>query len=524
MNAIIYCRVSSRDQVEGTSLESQESACREYAVRHSFTVSRVFIEEGESAKVADRTQLLELLSYCQNKSHAVEALLVWKVDRFARNVEDHYAIKATLRKHGVNVVSVTEPIQADPNGKLLETILAGFAQFDNDIRAMRTVQGMSQKLRDGIWPWKPPLGYLPPKAGKKRQADQPDPTRFEPIRKAWELLATGAYTKASILRLLRTWGVKGYRGQMLCAQRIDQIFRNPYYAGILMDPWTRAEYKGEHVPMVTPSEFARVQQVIASRGRSKPHHRIHPVLPLRGLVRCPSCELPMSGGLAKGKKRRYPYYNCFRRNCLTRTKSYPAGLVHANFSKLLMDASVPEGISRAVLKDLMAVAIEHREQSESGSRRRCDEIGNLKCQLQELISMRISRLITDAEFIRQKKGIQGHIFKLEGKIRTAQDDATLSEAEASSLVEGLSDLNSLWLEMPIDARRVFEETVLPTGFVYRRVRTPEYGLVIRTVHASCRQESSVAADKTEFLNTLFSEIRRFLVIIARRQPAEKTAA
>lgn len=57
---------------------------------------------------------------------------VHTVDRLARNVGDHFNIKASLLKLDVNVVSVTEPIDAKPEGKLLETILAGFAQFDND--------------------------------------------------------------------------------------------------------------------------------------------------------------------------------------------------------------------------------------------------------------------------------------------------------------------------------------------------------------------------------------------------------
>src|SRR5688500_17499673 len=126
MNAVIYCRVSSKEQIDGTSLESQEQACREYADRHNLTVARTFIEEGESAKFADRTQLLNLIDYCRNKRNEVDTLVVWKLDRFARNVEDHFSVKASLRKLGVKVVSVTEPIDADPNGRLMETILAGF--------------------------------------------------------------------------------------------------------------------------------------------------------------------------------------------------------------------------------------------------------------------------------------------------------------------------------------------------------------------------------------------------------------
>ena len=56
MNGIIYCRVSSKEQVDGTSLESQEAACRDYAHRNGIEVVKVFIERGESAKFADRRQ------------------------------------------------------------------------------------------------------------------------------------------------------------------------------------------------------------------------------------------------------------------------------------------------------------------------------------------------------------------------------------------------------------------------------------------------------------------------------------
>src|SRR5437879_1800352 len=145
MNGVIYCRVSSKEQIEGTSLESQELACREYARSKNIKILKLFVERGESAKFADRTQLIELIDFCRQNKGAVQVLLVWKVDRFARNVGDHFNIKATLLKYGVRIVSVTEPIDSNPEGKLMETILAGFAQFDNDIRAMRTVQGDEKK-------------------------------------------------------------------------------------------------------------------------------------------------------------------------------------------------------------------------------------------------------------------------------------------------------------------------------------------------------------------------------------------
>ena len=253
MNGIIYCRVSSKEQIEGTSLESQELACSECARSKQIKVLRVFVERGESAKFADRPELLELLEFCRKQKGAVQVLFIWKIDRLARNVSDFFNLKALLLKYGVRVASVTEPIDSNPEGKLLETILAGFAQFDNDIRAMRTVQGMKRKLLEGIFPWKPPLGYKSATARteKKNEADKSQQPTFNLLQKAWQEFATGAYNKAEIRRLMASWGILTRNGRPLPVQSIDNLFRNKYYAGILVDPWSGEECEGKHVPMVS---------------------------------------------------------------------------------------------------------------------------------------------------------------------------------------------------------------------------------------------------------------------------------
>ena len=303
MNGIIYCRVSSKEQIEGTSLESQDLACQEYARSKNIRVLRTFVERGESAKFSDRTQLLELIEFCRQNKGKVQALLVWKVDRFARNVGDHFNVKATLTKYGVRIVSVTEPIDGKPEGKLMETILAGFAQFDNDIRAMRTVQGMRRKLQEGIFPWKPPLGYRSAtKSGeKKTEPDQPDQPTFGLLQKIWQEFATGAYTKAEIGRLMTNRGILTRKSKPISAQSLDNLFRNLYYAGVLVDRWSGEEYQGQHIPLVSKEDFARVQQLIARRNRSVPHRRHRPDFPLRGLVRCESCRRLMTGSSSRGR-------------------------------------------------------------------------------------------------------------------------------------------------------------------------------------------------------------------------------
>lgn len=511
MNAVIYCRVSSREQVEGTSLDSQESACREYAHKHNLTVSRVFVEEGESAKFADRTQLLELLDYCRNKAYKVDVLIVWKIDRFARNVEDHYTLKAALRKSGVNIVSVTEPIQSDPNGKLLETILAGFAQFDNDIRAIRSVQGMQQRLRDGIFPWKPPLGYLPPKQGRKTEPDRPDPHSFELIRKGWQLFATGAYTKVEILNLLRSWGVTGYRGGLLGAQLLDYLFRNPYYAGVLRDPWTGTEYPGRHVQMVTREEFAAVQLVTSRRANARAHNRVHPAFPLRALVRCPSCCSHMTSCFARGRRQRYPYYHCFKRNCPTRTKSYPSSQIHQEFEDFIRSMSVPEHLARRVLDEMSSMLTDQETTARQASMSVDNAMRALGRQLQELISMRSLHAISADEFLEQRQRLDVSLSSLRAAAleNVAQ---SLTTADADEFFRLLADLKAAWESIAFENRRVFGSLLFPAGYVSGRIRTADRGLLFTFCGGSEAPESNGAALVRQNVNTLVSEIHRFLAV------------
>jgi site-specific DNA recombinase len=90
-NAVLYCRVSTKEQVEeGNSLVTQEKMCREYAVAHGYSVAQIFIEQGESAKTADRTELKKLLDYCSNKKHQIDAVIAYKIDRISRMTTARY--------------------------------------------------------------------------------------------------------------------------------------------------------------------------------------------------------------------------------------------------------------------------------------------------------------------------------------------------------------------------------------------------------------------------------------------------
>ena len=160
IGAVIYVRVSTKEQTENLSLPTQLKACEEYCQRQGFHVLARFREEGESAKTADRTELQKLLQFCRTNKGRVQFVVVFNLTRFARDKYDHFALRAHLKSLGISLRSATEPIDDTSTGKLMEGVLAEFAQFDNDCRSDRTRAGMKAALELGRWTFLAPL-WLP---------------------------------------------------------------------------------------------------------------------------------------------------------------------------------------------------------------------------------------------------------------------------------------------------------------------------------------------------------------------------
>ena len=198
VGAVIYVRVSTKEQTENLSLPTQLRACEEYCRRQGYEILERFHEEGESAKTTDRSQLQALLKYCRTHKGKVHFVVVYNLTRFAREKYDHFALRAHLKSLGISLRSATEPIDDTSTGKLMEGVLAAFAQFDNDVRSERTRAGMRAALELGRWTFPAPLGYLnAPKWSSTSLVH--DPERGPLVRRAFEDLATGQYTKQEVI-------------------------------------------------------------------------------------------------------------------------------------------------------------------------------------------------------------------------------------------------------------------------------------------------------------------------------------
>jgi hypothetical protein len=226
----------------------------------------------------------------------VHFVIVFNLTRFARDKYDHFALRPYPQSLGISLRSATEPIDDTSTGKLMEGVLAAFAQFDNDVRSDRTRAGMRAAIELGRWVFLAPLGYInaPRAIGKSLM---PDPERAPIVRRIFDEYATGRFTKQQMLQQATAWGLTNRRGRPLGSQAIGMLLRNPLYAGIVDVPeyGVRAK-RGDFEPLVPEELFSRAQAILSGRPPSTtPKQRTHPDFPLRGFVRGESCGRGLIG-------------------------------------------------------------------------------------------------------------------------------------------------------------------------------------------------------------------------------------
>lgn len=338
--AVIYTRVSSDRQVDNMSLAEQERICRDFCQRKDFIIAEVFIEEGESAKTAYRTKLQSLLEYCRNNQSRVGHVVVYKIDRFSRKVEDHAALRALLKKLDIMLWSASEPINSSTTGMLLENVLASFAQFDNDVRAERSRGGMAARAKEGCWVSKAPTGYVNVRDLLKRPTLAFDEQNIRAVKVFFNEFLTGNYTQTQAIKLAKDVGVTTTNGTPPTKMGVIKMLHNIAYTGFIKNALTDNKLvQGIHPAILTMAEYERIQAILKGRTHTlTPRVRSSYEWPLRQYLKCKQCSHPLTASASTGRSgKRYAAYHCSK--CTTKaqgaTVRIPAEDAHDNYEALL---------------------------------------------------------------------------------------------------------------------------------------------------------------------------------------------
>jgi site-specific DNA recombinase len=436
MRCLIYLRVSTAEQAEGDlaggegySIPAQREACLRHIREQGWELVDEYCDRGESARTADRPQLQAMLTRIVERAD-VDAVVVHKVDRLARNIEDHFRIRAALKRCDVQLVSVTEKIEETASGRLVEGIHALMAEFYSANLAAEVKKGMVQKAKMGGFPQQAPLGYRNVRetiAGRKVAMIVPDPERAPLVQLAFELYGTGEFTQEHLLEELRSRGLTNKAGRPLTLTGLAWLLSNKLYMGVVS--WNGIETQGSHEPLVTPELFDRVQDLMAARGPKgarERQHRHH----LKGLLVCGVCGRRLCLQLSK---RKYLYFFCLGQ----KDRKNPTGCQEKYIAADALERQVEELYERIQLPTSWVTRLREELQTEMTTRssRNANERTLIVSQLQRVENER--RKLLDAYYAgavdvvtlrREQERINSGAHTLQDRL--TQVDASLDEWQA----------------------------------------------------------------------------------------------
>jgi site-specific DNA recombinase len=485
---IIYCRVSSSEQVDGTSLESQQRMCEEYAKRENISILKIFIEKGESAKTANRTEFIKAVSFCSDKKNSVNYFIVYKLDRFARNQLDHVTVRESLRKYETELKSVTEPINESATGKLMEGILSSFAEFDNSVRTERSVGGMKERIKQGVWVWRAPAGYYRPTKGSNLVID---PITSPFIKTIFEEYSKGIYTFESLATFVSNQGFKTKNNKNPCPQLIEKIIRNPLYCGIIK-VWEE-EHQASFEPIISRELFEECQEGKKKKAHTCPRTSKNPHFSLRKLSVCNLCGKSLTASRCTGRHGiKYSYYHHQKQDC-PNAKFIPKENFEQAFVEFLNTITPDEKYEKAFKAIVMDIWKTNYSKINENNARTRKELEKLEQDRQRIFDLHRSGVYSDDDFVAQKKIVNS---KIDQKYRLINDkrieEFDMEEALSYSF-DFIRNTSSRWLNFEYQERVRFQKMIFEDNIEFNgeKFGTTKLSLVYKGNEEYQQEESKL---------------------------------
>lgn len=424
---ILYARKSEEnDERQVQSIDDQIRLMQELAKERGLAVLEVFAESHSAKEPESRPKFRELLERIRAEEGV--GLLAWSIDRLSRNPIDSAHLQWLLQSGAISAIQTANRVYLPEDNALVLSVETSMAnQYIRDL-SRNVKRGLKSKAERGWFPGRAPLGYLNTKTqerGKNRIL--PDPERLPLLRKAFDLLLSGAYVPHEILAILNEeWGLRTPKrarsgGGPLSLSGFYRILHNPFYAGLYI--YKGVWYQGQHQAILSVEEFDRVQERLGSKG--KPLRKQHSYA-FTGLFTCQSCghqitATTITKTLATGERKSFVYYYCHHAR---RTKGAGCSETRYLNEEALREALVKELAEVAVEPQLVEWAIQVLERDEAGYveqvalRKQSLKTAQQKLEqeLRTLRRMRLKEQVSDEEYGEERFRIQGEIAKLQQRL------------------------------------------------------------------------------------------------------------
>lgn len=303
MKAVIYARYSSNSQRD-ESIDGQIRECTAYAQRYDIQIVGEYIDRAISGRTDDRPDFQRMIK--DISKNTFDCIIVWKLDRFARDKYDSAHYKRILKNNNIRLISVTEPIPEGPEGILLESLLEGMAQYYSAELSVKVIRGhMENAYKCRFNGGTIPIGYTI----TKDKYFEINPLTAPFVLQAFELYDAGD-TMQEVADKLNKQGLRHYKhGTELSVNSISSILSNRRYIG---EYRYRDVFVPDGIPAIVPKDlFERVQKKLVVNKHAPARYRATEDYILTTKIFCGNCMSNMvgvSGTSRTGATHRY--YKC----------------------------------------------------------------------------------------------------------------------------------------------------------------------------------------------------------------------
>lgn len=458
-NCVLYTRVSTKEQADNNlSLETQLKACNEYAKKCGYTILAHFGKTYESASTDERKEFTSMLSFVKKSKERVSYIIVYSLERFSRN-DNSIWLSGNLRKLGIDIVSVTQPIDtSNPSGQMQQKMLFLFGEWDNNIRKEKCMAGIKEMLLCGDWPTSPPMGFDAVKINSKRRLVVNQKGKL--LRQAFLWKADEGLSNEAIRMRLKE------KGFYLHRQRISEIFKNPFYCGMLVHNMLDGKVvEGNQEKLVSKDVFLRANGMIQQHTHGYKVQEENDAIPLKRFLICDKCGRALRGYLVQ--KKNIHYYKCCTIGCGTNKN---ANTLNNTFAAILEAFKLD--VATELLQLIKTQTIATFNQLTKGHE---DEYQVLQRQHTEL-RKKINRL--EERFIEEE--INGELYhkyleKFTAEKRELESNLLKASKQVSNLEECVdlainfaTKLPSKWLKADYFTKQQIQFLLFPEGIRYNK--------------------------------------------------------
>ena len=426
MECFIYARKSTESEDRQIlSIEAQIKELKAVALKQGLKIVEVF-SEAKSAKAPGRPIFNKMMQSVFKSGGA--NILCWKLDRLARNpIDGGSLIWAVEQNKLTGVFTPGRYFKNSGDDKFFMQLEFGIAKKYIDDLSENVKRGNRAKLEKGILPGKAPIGYS---NDKENKVIVKDPERFGLVRKIWDTVLSQEKTIRDLLKTVNEdWGLttpqyKHRGGKPLTIGYLYCLLKNPFYCGLIRRK--EGVFQGNHEPMITKSEFDKVQAILGRSARSPERKNF----PYTGLIKCGECGSMIT---AENKTNRYgykyTYYRCTkkrgglnnacRQKYIRVEKLENQALVFLEKLYLSKEFTVwAEKQSRKIQKDEEKLQLDVQNSLDKS-------LSNCNIKLDNLLDLKLKNLLTDEEFVSEKARLFGEKFNLEQKISDLKENPQL---------------------------------------------------------------------------------------------------